>query len=248
MKENITIALTYTGSEKKHENYVRWLKEEESKAIKIVTFTPGTSTIPELEYCDGLVLSGGIDIHPSLYGMQEGYAHQPEKFYLERDGFEKALFEKAQQMQMPVLGICRGLQLINCVLGGSLQRDIGDSKNALHKVEDVVDKIHFTNIQKDSLLQGIMKTERITVNSAHHQAVERVAADMQVSATSDDGIIEALEWKNKNNKPFLLCIQWHPERMFQLQLQETGAAKAIRDRFVQEVREQKAGNVSTLST
>lgn len=237
MKEAITIGLTYTGSDQKHENYVRWLTGEENEIINIVTFIPGSSEIFELDHCDGLVLSGGIDIHPSLYGMQEGYAHQPANFNIERDRLEEALFWRAQQNQMPVLGVCRGLQLINCLLGGTLYQDIG-SANKIHKIEEVVDKVHAVNVRKGTRLEAIVKASRLTVNSAHHQSVDTLAPDLQVSGTSDDNTIEALEWKNSLDKPFLLCIQWHPERMFQWELQESAAAKGIRNRFVQELRKQ----------
>lgn len=234
-KKHINIGLTYTGSEQKHEYCVKWLMDTGEDAIRIVTLKAGSSVVSELEACDGLVLSGGIDIHPSLYGGKEGYAHQPGKFNIERDHFEAALFEKANALQLPVLGVCRGMQLINCLLGGSLHRDIGADKNKIHKIEQVADKEHPVNITKSSLLADIVQAGRVIVNSAHHQAADRLGAGLRVSCSSDDETVEALEWMDSNDKPFLLGIQWHPERMFQWQLHNTGASKGIRDRFVQEL-------------
>src|SRR6476646_5321991 len=106
------IALTYTGSDVKHANYINWLKEE--NGVEILSFYPGQNSPEEVEKCDALVLSGGVDIHPSCYKNQNlNYLNVPDSFNLKRDELEISLFNKALQSDLPVLGICRGMQLIN---------------------------------------------------------------------------------------------------------------------------------------
>src|SRR6266700_838598 len=109
------IGLTYTGSEKKHLNYVNWLKGND--AIEIVELSADRNNLNEVQSCNGLVLSGGIDVHPKFYNNTELNYPGAEGFNVERDQFEMDVFNLSQQKQLPVLGICRGLQFINCLLG-----------------------------------------------------------------------------------------------------------------------------------
>jgi len=159
---------------------------------------------------DGLLLTGGEDISPLVYG--ENPIKEVNYFSHARDSFEMALFKCALDKKVPVLGICRGMQIMNTSLGGSLYQDIFcQVKNSLgHFPEQLpVDELfHTVKIDKKSRLHKIFSEEEIKVNSYHHQSVKKVADSFNVTALSTDGIIEAIEHKNEN---FAIAVQWHPE-------------------------------------
>jgi putative glutamine amidotransferase len=235
------IGLTYTGSEDKHNNYVRWLKQND-KSVDIITLSAETKENKgSIEDCEALVMSGGIDVHPGYYNSNNVvYPNMPQQFYEKRDAFEKAVFEASLRQAIPVLGICRGLQLINCILGGSLQQDLA-GRNSIHKAivnENKVqfDKAHALHISTGTLLAETAGAKRAVVNSAHHQCADKIADDLMVNCLSDDNVVEGLEWKNKQGKPLLLCVQWHPERMFQFQLESTGISAGIRNKFIDAIK------------
>ena len=230
------IALTYTGSDEKHNNYVRWLRANDD--IDIIKISTGDNNLQEINNCDALVLSGGVDIHPEFYHQNTSYDNAPQTFNKERDELEIAAFQSALENNKPILGICRGLQLINCIFGGSLRQDLGNDLNKIHRSEGK-DKAHGLTVQTGTLLHGILNTERSVVNSAHHQAVKELGEGLKVNCTADDGIIEGLEWTDTANKPFLLCIQWHPERMFQFGLDNSPSSKNIRNKFIEEINKSK---------
>ena len=235
----MNIGLTYTGSEQKHENYVRWL--EAAGSVRVITLSAETrENKGSITDCDALVLSGGIDIHPGYYNSDNlVYPNKPQQFYEKRDAFEKTVFSVARDRKIPILGICRGLQLVNCILGGTLQQDLA-GKNSIHK--SVVsqnrqfDKAHGLHISAGTILHEIAGQERVVVNSAHHQGIADLAPSLQVSALSDDGVIEALEWKENKDASFLLCVQWHPERMHEFSLDQTTMSAGIRNRFLASIK------------
>lgn len=227
------IGLTYTGFTAKHQNYCNWLRQHDDR-IEIVTLSAQQNNLHELETCHGLVLSGGVDISPAVYGKDENYAEKPDLLEWERDAFEIACFNWTQHIKMPVLGICRGLQLVNCILGGTLQQDLG-AGNTIHKADvqkRQFDKIHALQIFSNSYLFALNNTDRALVNSAHHQAVDTIADELIAVCMSDDGIVEGLEWKEKKDKPFLLCVQWHPERMFEFNLEPSPLSVGVRNLFL----------------
>lgn len=209
------IGLSYT--EASFANYEKWFTPEDlGDDLEVVILSFLRNNAEDIYTCDGLVLTGGVDVIPSLYGGAESYPHQPAEFLPERDDFEKRLYEYSQQQQLPVLGICRGLQYINILEGGKVYEDIGEAANKIHK-KDTSDKIHGVNIRKDTLLYEATGLEKGQVNSAHHQGIHpaSLGKNIMVSATSDtsDEIIEGIEFKDKTGKGFMLCVQWHPERM-----------------------------------
>ncbi len=227
------IGLTYTGTDEKHNNYVNWLKGNES--IELVKLSNDNRNDEIIKTLDGIVISGGIDINPAYYNGNMGYANAPENFDEARDEFETAVFIISQQNNIPLLGVCRGMQLVNCILGGSLVQDVGGDANKIHRFEKN-DKAHGVNIEPGTLLNEIAQMERGAVNSAHHQAVNKTGKGLQTNCIADDGIIEGLEWADKSDKSFLLCIQWHPERMYKLGLQNSALSKNIRSRFIEEIK------------
>jgi putative glutamine amidotransferase len=239
----MNIGVSYTGSDAKQQHYIRWLQQDPS--VHIITLSAETAENKgRIEDCDGLVLSGGIDIHPGFYNSKNFvYPNMPKQLYEKRDAFEISLFKSAQQRKIPVLGVCRGLQLINCILGGNLQQDMA-AKNSVHKAivteeKKQFDKAHGLHISPGTLLADITGTGRSVVNSAHHQCVDIIAADLLVNCLSDDNIVEGLEWKSKSNKPFLLCVQWHPERMHEFQLEQSSLAAGIAQPFFEAVKKAK---------
>ena len=228
------IALTNTGDTEKHGYYVKWLQQDDP--IEIIKLDDTHKNAHLLEQADALVLSGGIDIHPSIYRGNTTYPHSPKNgWYRERDEFETALFKKARDRGMPILAICRGLQLVNVVLGGTLVQDLGDAGDKTHEA-GYEDKRHTINIEPGTLLYELVGKATADINSAHHQAIDKPGAGLQVNARSADGTIEGIEWAQKTGKPFLLGVQWHPERMFMFQLEQSPASKGIRDRFIEAIK------------
>ncbi|RDB56934.1 peptidase C26 [Paraeggerthella hongkongensis] len=171
-----------------------------------------------IERIDGLVLAGGGDIAPTRYGDHE---QLPETTYVfdTRDALELELARLAHKFDVPTLGICRGMQVMNVALGGTLHQDVHacgltTAKHQQKPPYDVtqqnvrlaVDSALGRALQADPQVKGPQRT--ITVNSMHHQAVSEVAPSLRVSAVSDDGLIEGLE---DPTRTFFLGVQWHPE-------------------------------------
>jgi len=228
------IALTYTGSEEKHNYYVQWLQAGES--IDIVKLSAEEDNVEALLGCDALVLSGGVDIYPNIYDSHNyHYKARPAAFNEKRDDFEIAAYVLAKENNLPVLGICRGLQLINVIQGGTLIQNL-QGENINHTHAGNPDKTHSAGIVQNTLLGQILGNDNVVVNSAHHQAIDKLGSGLIVNAKSEDGIVEGIEWMHKTGSAFMLAVQWHPERMFQFNLENTPASKAIRDRFIDEIR------------
>lgn len=174
------------------------------------------NAIEEIKNCSGLLLSGGNDINPEFYSKidQESRCFNIDKY---RDELELELIIKSINLEIPILAICRGQQILNVSMGGSLIIDIEEDfdKSIKHKLEGDQKNLCFHNItiEYNSKLKTIYKVDNTIVNSFHHQAIEILAKNLKVVAFADDKIIEAIEWNNPQNKSFLLGVQWHPERM-----------------------------------
>jgi gamma-glutamyl-gamma-aminobutyrate hydrolase PuuD len=165
---------------------------------------------PILDALDGLVLTGGEDVDPSFYG------HDPhpalESVDPVRDAFELSLFRDAWDRRLPTLAICRGIQLVNVALGGSLWQDIpAERPGALaHRQPDGRDaRTHDVLITPASRLAQALGTTRCEVNSFHHQSIRDLAPGLVVTARAPDGEIEGVETAPAD--PWLLAVQWHPE-------------------------------------
>lgn len=163
---------------------------------------------------DGLLLSGGSDLDPSYYGEEpvpELNATVPK-----RDAFEIALVEHALERGIPVFGICRGLQILNVALGGTLYQDLPSQLHPdLIAHRQQVPKWQWTHeveVDGNSKVAGIMETDDIRVNSYHHQAIKDLSDDLVAVAHSSDGVIEAAESPNLSER-WLVGVQWHAEAM-----------------------------------
>ncbi len=167
--------------------------------------------------CDGVIFTGGGDVHPKHYG-EELNGTAEDSIEEDRDRIEKELFIHAKDVRMPVLGICRGIQSIAVFAGGTLIQDISSHKTAgveksgfnHRQAEDRHQPSHQIKIERGTKLFGIQGKETRNVNSLHHQAVKRIPEGWVVSALAEDGIIEAIE---QPAQPFMLAVQWHPEEL-----------------------------------
>ena len=166
-----------------------------------------------LTHIDGLLLTGsGPDLAPELYGERQQY-----KFHVmsqRRATFELEMAQLARAADLPLLGICGGMQALNVAFGGSLYKDIGaqQSQPLQHRQSASATQLsHAVKIVPKSLLHRVVKTGRLRVNSSHHQSVKEVAPSLTASAVAPDGIIEAIE---SSSERFLLGVQWHPEFLF----------------------------------
>jgi putative glutamine amidotransferase len=191
---------------------------------------------------DGILFTGGADIQPARYGKQDE-EYLCSEIDEARDQLEFTIADEAEKNEIPVLGICRGLQLLNVHRGGTLITDIEAFGGSSHRKVDGFDARHKVRIEPGSYLRRILSEGEGEVNSAHHQAVERVGEGLTASARAmGDGTIEALEWEDATGRPFLLAIQWHPERMdfsenfsnriFETFLWECAANKMLKHRNV----------------
>jgi putative glutamine amidotransferase len=233
----LKIGLSRTENPEKHQFYIDWLKKEPD--VDVVTLSEAENNLSDLASCDGLVLSGGIDIHPRFYFSDSvKYPGAPAEFKPLRDQFETDAFWLAQEKNIPVLGICRGLQMINVILKGTLRQDLGPFSDGTRHLGNP-DQLHPVQAEPGTILFEFTQGKAEIVNSAHHQAIERLGEGLRSSCHALDGTIEAVEWADKKNKPFMLAIQWHPERMFRFNLENSPLSKNLRERFFREL---KKGN------
>lgn len=164
-----------------------------------------------IAHLDGLLITGGADVGPHVYG-EEKLPLCGETAPL-RDQMEVALCKRALEKDMPILAICRGHQILNCVMGGTLYQDIaaqfGDSlKHPRYEVPR--DQVHEVTVEKDSRLYQITGLDHLSINSRHHQAVKDLGKGLKVTARATDGLIEGIELPGKK---FVVGVQWHPESL-----------------------------------
>ncbi len=161
---------------------------------------------------DGLLFTGGEDVHPRHYG--ESVRAECGEIDPDRDDFELGLARRALERGIPTFGICRGIQLMNVACGGTLFQDLserpGTKPEHRTKREERAQLRHGVRILPDTRLREIVGSEEVKVTSTHHQLINRLGTGLRASALGDDGIIEAVE---RPDHPFFLAVQWHPERM-----------------------------------
>ena len=178
----------------------------------VIPFTAGGEEMAfqQLDLVYGLILSGGHDVDPHLYG--EEIDQKSGETWPDRDAFDMALLKRAEETGKPVLGICRGAQIINVAHGGSMWQDLslrpGHTLKHMQATRPDVGT-HVVKIKSGTTLEKIMGESSLMTNSFHHQLIKEVAPDLTESATASDGVTEALE--STDGK--VIAVQWHPEEM-----------------------------------
>lgn len=164
------------------------------------------ATLPTL---DGLIMAGGPDVHPRHFGQEP----DPNLGVVteERDELELYVMKWAMETDIPVLGVCRGCQLINVALGGTLHQDLVHNQHMIHRQGEGIRYWHDVVFEGPSVLRSLVPSDRYPTNSFHHQAVDRPADGLVVTAYSANGVIEAFE---RPASRFLMGVQWHPESSF----------------------------------
>lgn len=208
------------------ENYIQAIKEFGGEPMLFRSpSTPIPNDLPEI---DGLLLPGGGDIDPCRYNELRYHARGfsvIKGVSKSRDTLEILLCQKALEADIPIFGICRGIQVMSVAMDGSLYQDIPSqfTNHLLHKIEEnMEDSWHNIKIQPGSLLNQITCDNFAKVNSRHHQAVKVIGEGLVVAAQSEDGVIEAIEDRSKQ---FVLGVQYHPERMLRKSNFKEHAAK-----------------------
>ncbi len=183
-----------------------------------------------LDDCDGVLLTGGADVDPVLYADPE--RHPATVIDRARDDYELALTRAALDRGVPILAICRGVQVLNVAAGGTLVQDLPSAQPATlsHKPGGAPDRVaHEIEVTPGTRLEGLLRdrldaSRRVGVNSRHHQSVKAVAPGFRVSATAPDGVVEAIE---RPDAAFCLGVQWHPENFWR-----TGTFATLFEGFV----------------
>ena len=191
-------------------NYVRSLEGAGLVPMVIPPLTNPSSAVEILDVVGGLLLTGGEDVDPARYGAPPHPALG--EVSAARDATEVALLTAARERNVPVLAICRGIQILNVALGGTLLQDLPSERpsGVRHdQPHDHAARTHDVTIAADSRLAAATGTTSMAVNSYHHQAVDRLGRGLRVTATSSDGVIEGAEMEDP--AWWVLAVQWHPE-------------------------------------
>lgn len=221
------IALTLDADLPEDNDYVRALVDAGARREEVVVLRPGD---PIEGRFDGVVIGGGDDVDPCLYGrevLRDGKVNVDPG----RDSIDFPVFEEAWRERVPALGVCRGLQVMNVARGGTLFQHLpleSPSQIEHRRPKKPNRRDHVVTVRPGTRLSGIAASGELDVNSRHHQAVERPAEDFVVAATAPDGVIEALEARDGR---WLVAVQWHPEN-----LHDDPASKRLFRQFVEEVR------------
>lgn len=201
------------------QSMAHWVMNHGAFPVLLPTESRCLTTKEILKFTDGLILHGGADVAPSSYSEEPISDKWPgDKI---RDQYEIKLYREAKAIGLPVLGICRGLQIINVAEGGSLYQDLNtqNQKTKLHRDKNLYDEHwHQINLESNGFLSQIYpRTQVAKVNSVHHQGIKKLAKELIVEATSlEDGVIEAIRHETMrpsplDSSPFILGVQWHPE-------------------------------------
>jgi len=209
--EALTVAVSWERSAESYQ-YGKWLQETNPNIRLVVLYEQEIKDLPEImDDCDALLLSGGQDIYPGRFGREADTA-SCGSFNLRRDTLEMTALTYALKKQMPVLGICRGLQLINIHQGGILYIDLEDETDSdtLHRVGGDGWTQHLIFPEKSVFPLADFSLKAHLVASNHHQGIDKLAKSLLVVTRSEDGLPEAIVFKNPE-RGFLLAVQWHPE-------------------------------------
>ena len=189
--------------------YMNGLKQAGAMPIMFPVIYNNADAEMLADMCDGFLFTGGQDVDPAVYGAEK--TELCGECCPERDTMEKLLLDIAMKRDIPVLGICRGIQFINACLGGTLWQDIPTqfSDKLTHCQKPPYNKpVHDVMIDRNSPLYELLKKECIAVNSYHHQGVRELSPELKSMASAPDGLVEAVYAPDYK---FLWAVQWHPE-------------------------------------
>ncbi len=190
---------------------LNWLSRVDNTIERINMYTISNDSISYfLAKADGMIISGGPDVNPVIYG-KGSELERCGPIDHRRDTLELKMIRYAMEHKIPLLGICRGNQILNVANKGTLIIDIPTDHDTIisHRQEGK----HDVEVLKESFLHEIIGEETGLINSRHHQSIEKIAPGFKASAFAPDGIIEAIELINQEEHPFLLGVQWHPESL-----------------------------------
>jgi len=208
------IAISKGHGSESYKMYEKWLKRNTDEKIKTIDLygLDFDRAVEIVKTSHGFLLTGGPDVHPAFYG--KGYDTARCSIDNYRDTLEFAIISAAYDMNIPILGICRGMQILNIAKGGSLVVDIPEDWDnpSVHQIKGE-DAEHPVIVERGSFLEALTGVREETVNSNHHQAIDKLADDFMPTAFAPDGVIEAFELRDKRQFPFLLAVGWHPERL-----------------------------------
>ena len=228
-KEALTISVTRLSP-----TYQDWLlKADSTLIIKNLYGISPDSALSVLMRSDGLLITGGEDIFPALYGREPDTIHS-DGYDPYRDSLELACLSKSFEAGIPVFGICRGFQIINVHQGGSLIVDLPTElgTDVAHRCPDPMKCLHPVKTEPKSHLRHITGLNEGMVNSNHHQGIDRLASTLTGVCFSADQLIEGIEWKEKSGKSFLMAVQWHPERL----IENPGFSEPLALEFIKEAK------------
>jgi len=211
----VTIAISKGEPAEYYGAYGKWVEAADSTVIWIDMYHMSLdSALMLFESCDGLLVTGGPDVYPGRYGKAYDTIRCGPIDY-KRDTLELELIERALEKKMPVFGVCRGLQILNVALGGSLIVDIPSDfdTSVIHRAGSANSCLHPMLVSEKFSLKQVSGIETGNVNSSHHQAIDRLADGLVVSAFAPDGLPESIEWEDPSGKSYLMAVQWHPERL-----------------------------------
>jgi len=161
----------------------------------------------DLSAVDAILVGGGDDIDAELYG---GEIRPSIRIDRARDAMEIKAIEQAERLRLPILGVCRGAQILNVAYGGTLHADIYEAYGDIPRLRTPLPR-KWVNIPEDTRLSGVLNCLRCRVNAIHHQAVDRLGEGLQVAARDDHGVVQGLE---QTGEHFVFGVQWHPEFLF----------------------------------
>lgn len=232
--KKVIIAISKGSGSEHYEQYAKWLQSVDSNIICIdLYFKSKKEAMEIISKCDGLLLTGGPDIHPNRYGKSEDTNRC--EIDLKRDSLEFDIIDSALRKKIPIFGICRGLQILNVALGGTLIVDIPEDfgKKIKHRSDDGNICMHDVSIfNLNSATSKIISQKSGQINSYHHQGINKLAKDLIVTALAPDSLPEAVELKDMDHKSFLMAVQWHPER---LEI-NSGFSKPFAVEFIKQIR------------
>jgi putative glutamine amidotransferase len=211
----IYVAIAKYKDTENYAAYKAWLQGVDSNIVLVDMYhIPLDSALVLLEKCSGLLMNGGADVHPGFYDQFEDTTVCEIDGH--RDTLEMALLKRARDLKMPVFGICRGLQMINVFNGGTLYPDLPTrfDSTVLHRNADRnYENYHPVHLAGGSQLKEFIGLDSGTVNSVHHQGIEVLGIGLKPSAWSPDSLVEAIELEESSGHPFMIAVQWHPERL-----------------------------------